>query len=193
MNNYTLELLADNTTEAKQKSCEEIIQRTNNFCTNYFTNHSESVNDSTIERLFYEIKQGAFWRMLCAVDGFYKNNTDQNTERRARGAKNFNRQELQEILNICANYATLAPVQENWPGTYKGHKILYEELIKKENSIFQGAANTIQKQRLNNSKFWEMLPDMTAGLNSNEAYFVVEEVLTNHFEDLTTHFAPKGF
>ncbi|MBN2421384.1 hypothetical protein JXB27_03850 [Candidatus Woesearchaeota archaeon] len=155
---------------------------------------------------FNSLREGAFWHVLGFLDGYesYGTGTPLNyvnpietkrrrEEDRIRASKYFSPGEKQELLDIAVNTALLIPIPSSWPGARRGHSLLYEELVVKDDSIFKHALTDSFKKQLNNGAFWEEHSGLSPGLNHGMSYGILEEILTEHFSDLDIDFAPKGF
>jgi len=162
---------------------------------------SEPLEEAEIN-LMKNILDTRFWGILHNVDGTMYNPQDHTTTEKAHqerteknrewGKKRFMPHQLEQLLNIAANQALLKPLKTSWPGTYRGHSILYRELLSKEDSIFKEAVTPEFKRRLNNGRFWEELPDVRPPLNHGMGIRVVYDVLMNYFDDLDPEFAKEG-
>jgi len=160
---------------------------------------SEPVEQAEIN-LMKNILDARFWGILQNVDGTQsvgsqhheKTYQEQTEKNREWGKKRFTDHQLEKLLNIAANQALLKPLKTSWPGTYRGHSILYRELVSKEESIFKEAVTPEFKKRLNNGRFWEELPEVKPSLNNGQGIRVVYDVLMNYFDDLDADFAVQG-
>jgi len=188
-------------------SREKIRQEIKDYETAYYSSHPESVGDRKVGLLFQDLYQGGYWRILNAVDGYSRISScipfferkiplEYRQERqRARiwGRRTFGDEGLGKLLNLAVNEAFLAPYgTEGWPGLTRPHSILYEDLVEKDDSIFSGVVNPQLKERLNNGRFWEELPDMWSCLNNGFSSRVVSDVL-EATPQLDVDFASRGF
>lgn len=175
------------------------------FHSDYLAAHPEKATDPKIQLLFGDLKAGAFWRVIDAIDGRNKEpilgnlvGTDgyYDPERTARAQawshENFNPQELQTVVDIVVDTALLVPRNTPWPGTYKGHTILFSEFVAKPDSQFKDHVSDDFRRRLNNGRFWENIPDMKSFINGGVGIIRVEDVLANYHTDLNTSFALEG-
>lgn len=146
---------------------------------------------------FRALQDGGYWEALSYIDGsnnwFQPDLPERRQERRLWAKGYFNDSELNAILDICVDTALTIPIETNSPGTYRGHIILFRELVEKPDSMFREAVTDDVRKRLNNGRFWEAIPDMMLALNMGIGYRVVEDVLINYFEDLDPKFAREGY
>ena len=155
--------------------------------------------DQRILNFLKDIGTGSFWHALYAIDGcnnpLKPDTIKEREEKRQWARENFREHELERILNISVNTALLSPFGfSGCPGDYRGHSILYRELVLKEDSMFYGVVDRDFRKRLNNGRFWEELPDMSPSLNFGISYTRVEDVLMNCYEDLDCVFVVlRGF
>lgn len=180
-----------------------VMDEANRFKENYFFNHRGRLSKSKGENifrlmdLFKDLEDTRFWGVLSRIDGSsnYMNPEpiEKREEKRKWARENFEHHELNNLLNIVFNQALLMPLETAWPGTKRGHSILYEELVDKKDSMFYGVVDERLHKLLNNGRFWEELIDLSPGTNSGMSYLIVEDVLLNNFDELDVDFAPKGF
>ncbi len=158
---------------------------------------------------FNDLDVARFWGTIEFVDGRLPNQNSsaslfeptsvkdtlkKNIENREKAKTLFSHDDLEKILNIAVNQALLVPKETSMPGTYIGHSILFDELVEKKDSIFNGVVDENFRKRLNNGRFWKLLPDMSTGLNHGYGYAVVDDVLVNYPGDFDAAFFPKkGF
>ena len=194
MANFRLELLADDPVE-KPYSCGTVVRQGYEFGEKYRQRHSGR-KDERLDLILRDLSDGRFWGVLYLIDGCNNRSNPDSPEKmseaRAWAAQNFDNFELQQMLNICVNYALLVPCKTGWPGTYKGHSILHRELVEKPDSMFAGVVDESFRKRLNNCRFWEELKDLSPGVNNGVSYVVINDVLEHNFSDLSVDFAPKG-
>ncbi len=169
-------------------------------------NGENKVVDAQQGYLALDLLNARFWGTLARVDGrTYEPNASilavlpkkedlvrENAEKRAWAKNTFSYPELEDILNIAVNQALLRPIKTAWPGTYRGHSILYRELVEKEGSMFAEAVTPDFRILLNNGRFWEELSEASRGCNSGYGLHVVHDVLEQHFDDLNPTFAAQG-
>jgi hypothetical protein len=163
----------------------------------YLRHDSSRVIDQAIGALFADVQSGRFWGVLAWIDGgFNEFRPDPEEKRQAArewAHQNFTHYELQRLLDICVDTALIVPNQTSWPGTDKGHSILHRELVQKPDSMFREAVTPEFRRRLNNGRFWEEIPNMIVGVNGHLGYHIVDDVLTQDFDDLDVSFAPEGY
>ncbi|MBI4141153.1 hypothetical protein HY485_04930 [Candidatus Woesearchaeota archaeon] len=192
---YRLNFLPEDVAK-KPQSCGEIVKRAYEFKEEYLKKHSDKKSDR-LNLLFQDLANTRFWGVLSLVDGCYNHSNPDSPEKmqlaRVWAKEFFTESELEDLLNICVNEALLAPLRTGWPGSTRGHKILYRELVEKPDSLFKGFVDEEFRKRLNNGRLWELLPDLSPGLNNGVAYVVVSDVLDNHLDDISVSFVPKGF
>lgn len=174
-----------------------VLDRAKRLPWDYLQKDKTRVIDRKLGALFEDLGNGRFWGVLAMIDG---NNSSlppdspkQMQEARDWARLKFTEAELDEILQICIETALTVPKETAWPGTYKGHSIIYREIVAKKDSMFADKVRQEFKARLNNGRFWEELPDMKAYVNYGMAYRHAEDVLVNHFEELDPKFAGQGY
>jgi hypothetical protein len=146
--------------------------------------------DKKLISLFKDLHDGAFWCVLGEIDGFPKETPVEQEATRAWAKKTFVNFELDELFNLSAATALTMPFGETGcPGRKRGHSYLYKFIIEKPNSMFRNKFNDEQVKILQNGRFWEQIPEMGRGQYGTP---VVEDVLLNHYEDLSLDFVPKG-
>lgn len=189
-----LNLLPEDSAHRSQ-SCGEIVKRAYEFKEEYLVKHPDKLSDS-LGVLFRDLTDTRFWGVLGTLDGYYNHSNPDSAEKmqsaRVWARDSFSEHELEKLLNICVNQALLIPLVTGWPGSSRGHNILYQALVEKPDSLFTGVVDVEFRKRLNNGRFWEMLPDLSPGLNNGVAYHIVSDVLDENFGDISTAFAPKG-
>ena len=174
----------------------EIILRTQELAERVKTYNPELAND---------LSSGRFWGTLNRVDGrtplipgvnydglpieSREKVAQKNRETRAKAKETFSEPELEEILNVAVNQALLRTHPKSWPGSKRGHSILYEDLIDKQDSMFQEAVTEDLRRRLNNGRFWEELPFARPSINNGRGIYIVKAVLEDYFEHLDVDFA----
>lgn len=219
MRGLELKLLSEEPSEI-EKSRKELVASAYEFRDEYASRHHEldiraiyaspiSVpkEHQPINNFFRDLVDARFWGSIRFLDGNaryysdtplvrYKSEEEASKireESRKRAAEFFNEYDINRLFNIIVNQALLIPYKTSWPGTYKGHSILHEEIIEKPGSIFKDLIPFDLKKRLNNGRFWEELNDMVIAVNSGNAYYVVNDVLKNYYHDLDANFVKKGF
>ena len=205
---FVIRLLADDK-DSIEVSRKEIIQRATCFVVRILDKNTCGIGsqpsgmDLEEALLARDILNGRFWGTLDKVDGrkyipsvfpFTSENTkaqhdQKNIAARAWANQHFHKFELEEMLNIAVNQAVLRPYHTAWPGTRRGHSLLYRDLVEKEGSMFSEAVTDQFRKRLNNGRFWEELPYVQVGVNSGHGIRVVRDVLENHYDDLNVGFA----
>ncbi len=203
-----IKLLPDDK-DSIEASRKEIIDRAGKFVVRILDKHlyqpdrSSSGIDQRHALLSRDILTGRFWGMLSHVDGrkyvvrggFYPSApaetreelAQKNEETRTWAREHFYNLELGDILNIAINQAFLRPYETSWPGARRGHSILYQDLVEKDDSMFSESITDEFRKRLNNGRFWEELPSVKVG-NSGNGTYVVRDVLENHLDDLDVDF-----
>lgn len=160
-----------------------------------------------INNFFHGLVNAAFWKSINFLDGrlYYQHKpllglvkSEEETkklreESRKRAKELFSEWDMQKLCKIIVNQALLKPFETSWPGTYRGHSILFEEFVDKEDSMFRPIVTRDFKKRLNNGRFWEEMIGMSPCVNYGHAYRVINDVLLNHSHDLDINFAKKGF
>ncbi len=174
-----------------------VLDRAKRFPWDYLQQDKTRVIDQKLGVLFADLGNGRFWGVLAMIDGdnssFRPDSPEKRQEARDWARTKFTAAELNEILEICIETALTVPQETAWPGTDKGHSIIYREIVAKKDSMFADMVSPEFKARLNNGRFWEELPDMKGWLNHGIAYRHVEDVLVNHFEELDLEFAGQGY
>ena len=199
---YQINLLpydVDSREASKIKIQEQAQDFVENILHRYITDPTRFPFNDKLAILARDMLNTRFWGVLGIVDGqrsdivfsSKEQATAENIATRAWAQQQFQRHELEDILNIAVNQALLHPRNTGWPGTRRGHSVLYQELVKKEGSIFSGAVTEEFRKRLQNGRFWESLPDVQVGLNEGHGIYVVREVL-EHPEDLDITFVLSG-
>jgi hypothetical protein len=126
---------------------------------------------------------------LGQIDGFPKDTPIEQEAARAWAKETFMDLELDELFNLSAAIALTMPFGEaGCPGRQKGHSHLYALVIEKPNSMFRKKFNDEQVKILQNGRFWEQIPEIKSGRGAP----IVEDVLLNHYKDLSLDFVPKG-
>lgn len=203
---FTLDLLADRLPEEDAKRL--VVQQARDFGSNYFYRHPEKQGEKELDLLFEALVQGRFWYTLNKIDGpadtskvsltglsrkpFTKEEIE---ETRTWANANFVEAELQELFDISVNYALLVPKKSGAPGSVRGHIILYKRLFGDFDSIFSAVATDDFRVQLNNGRFWEAIPDSSyifMDRSAVDASRALEDILTNHYDDLDLGFVPKG-
>jgi len=204
-----IKLLPDDK-ESIESSRKEIIDHARQFVVRILDKHlnqpgqPSSGIDQRHALLAKDILNGRFWGTLFYIDGrkyvvrggFYPSTpaetreelAKKNEETRAWARNHFHNFELEEILNIAVNQALLRPYKTSLPGTRRGHSVLYQDLVEKDDSMFSEAITDEFRRRLNNGRFWEELPDVKISINHGNGIYVVRDVLENHFDDLDVDF-----
>jgi len=205
---FDIKLLADDS-DSIEASRKEVIQRATRFVVRMLDKNTCGINSQStgmdLEEalLARDILNGRFWGTLDKVDGMkYVSSqypfasveskeqvAEKNVKARSWANQHFHKFELEEILNIAVNQAVLRPYQTSWPGTRKGHSLLYQHLVEKEDSVFREAVTDDFRKRLNNGRLWEELPYLQIGVNNGQGIRVVRDVLENCYEDLNAGFA----
>jgi hypothetical protein len=186
-----------------EQSRQQVVRDAEDFERRYLEQHPEAGNDGVFSRLFYDLKNGAFWRVISVLDGrsprFCLNFVgpapavqEDAGQARAFAHKSFDEAQLEQLINICANMAVLVPYQTPWPGSYKGHSIFMREVVDKKGSIFGEAVDESFFNRCVNYCFWEELSDMWQ-INHGLSYRCVEEMLVDYYDRFDVRFAKKGF
>src|SRR3989338_913734 len=201
--NYTLKLLPTDTKSITQ-SKRKVMEDTQRFISRRLGRVIyEKENLDNGEIIFMkDLLDTRFWGALHQLDGAPYNSHNhlltpeicqkQALQARQWAQEHFTKGELGDLLNIIVNQALTKPLETNWPGTERGHSILYCDLVDKENSMFASAVTPEFKKQLNNGRFWEELSDVQAGLNHGVGIQIVYEVLMHHYDDLDPEFAPQG-
>lgn len=205
---FVIRLLADDK-DSIEVSRKEIIQRAIRFVVRMLDKNTCGIGsqpsgmDLEEALLARDILNGRFWGTLDKVDGrkyvlsqypfasveSKEQVAEKNVKARSWANQHFHKFELEEILNIAVNQAVLRPYHTAWPGTRRGHSILYQDLVEKEGSMFSEAVTDQFRKRLNNGRFWEELPYVQVGINRGLGIRVVRDVLENHYDDLNVGFA----
>lgn len=199
---FNLHILPDSTPEEIEKSKRKLRETEQRIRHDYFGDVIYGIKpldgiDKSVLDLFMQLEIGAFWRVLTHLDGYNGRDRDaadpeeKKEERRKWAKSKFSHHTLEEMLNVTVNQALLTYKEGNCPGFYIGHQILYEHLVTHKGSMFAGAVDGELERRLENGRFWEMLPSVESGGRFYGA--VVDEVLTKHYEDLDLNFVKKGF
>ena len=150
--------------------------------------------DRRTAQMTKDLVDGRFWGTLALLDGRNpaygqcisisgREKMWENGKESRAWAKEKHYSRLNDILNVIVNQALHPPDKSSWPGAYRGHTILYEELIAKEDSLFKEAVTPEFERRLQNGRFWECLSHAQSGVMGPH-YHHLEEVLANHTEAL---------
>jgi hypothetical protein len=181
-----------------EANSDAVSQKLRNFPWLYLKSVPERVIDHELSGFFQDLQRGRFWAVLARIDGSFNYLNPDSEEKRAEARnwarQHFNDYELQQILNMCIETALRIPFKTSLPGTYKGHSVLFRELVDKPDSMFGDVVTEKFRKLLNNGRLWEEIPDMVSrSLNRGVSFRIVDDVLTNHFADLEAGFAPRGY
>ncbi len=184
--------------------------RAESFRDRYLASHPERVNEASLTEFFQDMTSGRFWAVMSRIDGdsdfeyrgsdplSWRDPDELERERREKknwAIENFTLNQLQNIFDIYLDQALNAPkgTPTSSPGSYRGHSIVYEQIVDKPDSMFSDQITPQLKMKLNNGRFWEELPQTTFSINKGHSIAVVGDVLENNYEDLDVSFTPEGF
>lgn len=167
-------------------------QRAGMFVVKYLETHPGLQLTPNHIEFFKALNVGRFWEVLTRIDGSVDELPIERVQRRTWAKDNFTHRETQEILDIAVAQAISVPYSTPFPGTLRGHSILYENIVEKNDSIFKSSVTPVFRKTLNNGRFWEELASLT-GYGVPRSSAVVNDVLINHAEDLDLDFmVPQG-
>lgn len=174
-------------------SQEELDQRAADFFRKYQEELAEIKKDPR-GRVFIEtdLTYLRSWNMLEYFDGTRKNGrgyAHQRTRENFFGEHGF----IQDAFTLAVNAALLLGETPGAPGYSNGHQILFREVASDPKSLFYDAITPELQIRLNNGRFYELLPYINGSIMGD---FIgpLEDVLVNHYKDLSVDFAQeKGF
>lgn len=188
-----------------------VMSRLRSFPWKYFERREEQTPDKDVFRLFSDLQRGAFWHVLSRLDGPARTESrdlisalrtmqdkpvdieQQRSSAREWAATNFDEHELRDIFEICVGIALTVPFKTSWPGTTRGHSILYHQLFSTPDSIFTQYVDERFRVQLNNGRLWEELPHVGGGVDYGLPAEALEDVLVNHFDDLDPAFGRFGY
>lgn len=196
--------------QSQNAAKEGSLSKAESFRDTYPENHPSRVNDLSLEPFFKDLTSGRFWTVMSTIDGdpdYVYRGTNPSSwidpdelervrrEKRNWAIETFTPNELQQIFDIYLDQAFSAPkgTPVNAPGSYRGHSIVYEQIVNKPESMFADQITPELRKRLNNGRFWEELPKTAFSINGGQSTAVVREVLENNYEDLDISFTPEGF
>lgn len=190
---------------------EPSIQAAFEFKDAYFAKRPEKQGDKRLDGFFTDLTEGRFWSTLTRIDGGtdsmykqvgynYVSNeeiAEKVQEARHWAIDNFTPQELVGIFDIYLDQAMNAPVgkvgQAKTPGSFKGNSTAYEQLVENKRSMFAEQVTPETSKILLNFRFWEELPDARVGINSGYSLRALEDMFTNHADELDPEYAKEGF
>ncbi len=157
--------------------------------------------------LMQNLADTRFWGAMSDLDGYVvkpwrsasysvedRKRIELSRPKSQRWALNeFNNIELEKILNVIVNQAIFSPRETSWPGTKRGHSILYEDIVSQKDSIFHNSITPELETRIINGAFWENLSEANPYWDSGTHSYLIDEILNVHFDKLSTSFAKKGF
>lgn len=194
---YTLQLLPDDK-EQISASRYQIVTDAARFVADSILSYDTAVRHKTTSpgprllSLGQDLLHARFWGVLNGIDGYASpHKLEESIITRAWAQERFTPHQLEQLLNIAVNQALLKPYKTAWPGTNKGHSILYRELVEKEESRFAQVVTVNFRRRLNNGRFWENIPDLQR-YRGESSFSLMNDVLENHFTDLDPQFVPQG-
>ena len=193
---FRLKLLPDDPKhieESRAKNREDTVRLASDILRRSYSRKSKStVVSKRVPLLVDDLLVGRFWGVLGLVDGYSEkgghNLSSEEVKKKNTRARKWSQTELTEVdlgklLNVTANQALLRAYHTAWPGSRRGHQILYRQLFDTKGTLFENVASDNLRVKLNNGRFWEELYDRPG---------IVREVLEDHFDDLDPKFAPKG-
>ncbi len=171
---YNITLLPD-TQESKYQVMAQAGEASHHIISHLLANPTA---DKTHELLLVgDLLSARYWGTLDTLDGpsperFYQSCTAADFERvkpaRVEAQKwatdRFPAYELEKLLNITVNQALLQPLKTCKPGTTIGHANIYDQLVFNSYSLFKDALTPELKERLNNGRFWECIPQTESAL-----------------------------
>ncbi|MFA6460877.1 MAG: hypothetical protein WCV90_01305 [Candidatus Woesearchaeota archaeon] len=171
---YTITVLPD-TPESKYQVIAQAGEVSHNIIHRLLIDPSADRNKGL--NLVNDLLSARYWGTLGALDGpsqdgFYQYYGAADFERlkpaRVEAQKwattIFAPYDLEKLLNVAVNQALLQPIKTCKPGTTLGHAHIYDHLVFNPDSQFKEALTPELKERLNNGRFWECLPQAHSGL-----------------------------
>ena len=120
-----------------------------------------------------------------------KKEVEEQSEIRSRAQRLLIKEWYQEAFTIAINSALIVE-KEGAPGYMIGHSLLVQEIEWNKESPFRTALNPQFLNRLHNGSFWENLEGLSRGDNEGISYVHIDDILRNHYADLTPVWLPQG-
>jgi hypothetical protein len=177
----------------------------NNFMRAYLTERPEAKDNLEVALLFRDIEVGRFWGIIDKIDGaidyqgvpgFERGLSEEKAaqkreESRAWAREHFTPDQLQELFGIYMTMVFSAPDGTvAAPGSDRPSSIAYNQIVNKPGSMFADQITPEMRKTLNNRRFWEEFASLRVGIGNSHR--VINEVLTQHFDELDPNFAPEG-
>lgn len=193
MARFNLELLVGD-----ELSKQELELRINDFI-NYMPPKKDGQMDM-LAVLHDDIKAAKHWHMLGTIDGYPKkkiserlSSNQQWTAEKAHewARQHFSENQLQELFTLAVNCAIMPYRLDGSPGYELGHSIIYDNIVKRKESMFHDSLDDKFIKRLNNGRFWENLYNLGAPIWSL-AVPIENDVLENNYDALDLVYAKRG-
>lgn len=197
------EVIVPQTTIGLRSQTKRLNGRIQGFQEKYLEKHPTKSGDERIKRLFEDMNTAGYWHWLGQIDGYDVNphnwsdvysdkKLENNREIRGWAVSTFSQEDLRQMLAFGIEMA-LSGIHSDvgQPGFKHGHTMIYSHLFEKPESMFSDLATKALKKRLNNGRFWENVAEISY-IHRTPQLDDLEDVLTNHAEDLDVDFFSHG-